>query len=89
MWVMQRLLALAGAVAGTVVALGVLVAGAQVPQIDPRTAATDMLAMQAQVMALQAHLRAGKEDAEAVRAKLCGMVAVRAEPVAECAEAKK
>jgi len=62
---------------------------AQVPQIDPRTAATDMLSMQAQIMSLQAHLRAGREDAEAVRAKLCGMLAVRAEPVAECAEAKK
>ena len=62
---------------------------AQVPQIDPRTAATDMLAMQAQIMSLQAHLRAGREDAEAVRARLCGMVTVQATPVAECAEAKK
>ena len=58
---------------------------AQAQQVDPRTAAQDMLAMQAQIMALQAHLRVEKEDAEAQKKTLWDwLVSARAE-----AEAKK
>jgi ribosomal protein S15P/S13E len=54
-------------------------------QVDQRTAATDMLALQAQIMALQVHLRADKEDAEAQKKTLWDwFLAAKAE-----AEAKK
>lgn len=77
--------------AGLILCLGLLSAvpaAAQMQQLDPRTAPHDMLAMQAQILSLQAHMKAQAEDAEAQKATLWQWFLTQTEAEKKRAEAR-